>query len=558
MGHAALRDVFISYSSQDKAVADALCAVLESHGIRCWIAPRDMLPGIEWGAGIIDAIGGSRVMVLVYSANSNKSRQVVRELERAVAKGVVILPFRIEDVAPSKSMEYFISTHHWFDALTPPLEQHLQRLAENLSDLLARNGGRGPVPPVRTAATDSPARSSSGSVVRAPASPASEVLGLEPGLDYLIELLPDQRVRPWPLTRPFYSIGRERAKISLADPRVSRRHVVLAQVGPDWVAIHDRRASKPMAVSGWQVVQKTLRRGDAIRIGKTWLVFVPRASPDTPPPLKPLPGRLLAASEKSIGVPKPGRDVAVGGTLEDEDDEEPGATAYLRLSTGPHELAASVGQPLLIGSHPACAVALAGQGLAPFHCLLTWMLDGVCVLALGGHVQVNDRPVEKAVVSGGENLKLGGVALTVRIDGDPQAVAVRRRQALARTPKSVALTAIYGPHRDETSLLPASRPLIVGRSCDTDLAFPRSRDMADGQLEITLDGGSLRDRKTRAAVALQNLCPHVQTLVNGQLIDGPATASPGDVIQFAVGGERSPTALLLHYALASDSWPGES
>ncbi len=39
-------DVFISYSSDDKLIADAICAELESRRIRCWIAPRDALPGI--------------------------------------------------------------------------------------------------------------------------------------------------------------------------------------------------------------------------------------------------------------------------------------------------------------------------------------------------------------------------------------------------------------------------------------------------------------------------------------------------------------------------------
>ena len=43
-------DVFISHSSKDKHVADAICAVLERRGLRCWIAPRDVTPGASWGA----------------------------------------------------------------------------------------------------------------------------------------------------------------------------------------------------------------------------------------------------------------------------------------------------------------------------------------------------------------------------------------------------------------------------------------------------------------------------------------------------------------------------
>jgi hypothetical protein len=133
-------DAFISYSSHDKAVADAACAMLESRGIRCWIAPRDVTPGMDWGSEIIDAINGARVMVLVYSASANESGQIRREVERGVHKGIPIVPFRIEDVPMSKSLEYFISAQHWLDALTPPLEQHLDYLARTVTLLLSRPG----------------------------------------------------------------------------------------------------------------------------------------------------------------------------------------------------------------------------------------------------------------------------------------------------------------------------------------------------------------------------------------------------------------------------------
>lgn len=130
-------DVFISYSHEDKPVADGACAVLERYGVRCWIAPRDVTPGISYGESIMDAIVGARLMVLVFSENANKSPQVEREIERAVSKGKWLIPIRIEDVMPKKSFEYFISTTHWLDALTPPMEQHLEQLAEAVRDLLA-------------------------------------------------------------------------------------------------------------------------------------------------------------------------------------------------------------------------------------------------------------------------------------------------------------------------------------------------------------------------------------------------------------------------------------
>jgi hypothetical protein len=129
-------DAFISYSTPDKATADATCARLEAAGIRCWIAPRDITPGQEWSAAIVDALGQCRVMILVFSESANRSPQIHREVERAVNKGISVLPLRIEDIAPARSLEYFIGTVHWLDALTPPLESHLRRLVEAVKALL--------------------------------------------------------------------------------------------------------------------------------------------------------------------------------------------------------------------------------------------------------------------------------------------------------------------------------------------------------------------------------------------------------------------------------------
>ncbi len=84
-------DVFVSYSSKDKTTCDALCATFENKGIRCWIAPRDILPGANWGEAIIRGIEQCQVMVLVFSAHSNESPQVKREVERAVSKGIPVI-----------------------------------------------------------------------------------------------------------------------------------------------------------------------------------------------------------------------------------------------------------------------------------------------------------------------------------------------------------------------------------------------------------------------------------------------------------------------------------
>jgi len=129
-------DIIISYSTHDKPIADAVCAGLEARGIRCWVAPRDILPGMPYQESIIDAIDSSSIMVLIFSSHSNTSPHVLTEVNEAMSNGVIIIPFRIEDILPSKAMKYLISTPHWLDAMTPPLEYHIEELGETIMILL--------------------------------------------------------------------------------------------------------------------------------------------------------------------------------------------------------------------------------------------------------------------------------------------------------------------------------------------------------------------------------------------------------------------------------------
>jgi hypothetical protein len=132
-------EVFVSYSQPDRACAFELTEHLEANGFNVWIAPRDVSPSADWAEEIIAAIAGARVMVLVFSASSNDSPQVRREVERAVHKKLRILPFRIEEVVPSGSLEYFLSTQHWLDAFQPPREPHYAKLCTHLSAMFDRS-----------------------------------------------------------------------------------------------------------------------------------------------------------------------------------------------------------------------------------------------------------------------------------------------------------------------------------------------------------------------------------------------------------------------------------
>jgi hypothetical protein len=160
IGTSMAHDVFISYASEDQRKAATVCAHLESGGIRCWMAPRDVLPGSSYAESIMSGITGSRVLVLVLSSQSNASPHVLREVERAANRRIAIIPFRIEDVALSPGLEYFLGSQHWLDAFAMSADESLHRLTATLRVRL----GWAPTPqPGRTEAPKPIAPTSAGS-----------------------------------------------------------------------------------------------------------------------------------------------------------------------------------------------------------------------------------------------------------------------------------------------------------------------------------------------------------------------------------------------------------
>jgi TolB-like protein len=112
----AKRAVFISYASQDAAVATTVVEALERSGIACWIAPRDVTPGAFYADEIVHAIDAAKAIVLVLSQNAADSQHVFREVERAASKRHPVVSLRVDQAPLPAGMEYFLNTSHWLDA----------------------------------------------------------------------------------------------------------------------------------------------------------------------------------------------------------------------------------------------------------------------------------------------------------------------------------------------------------------------------------------------------------------------------------------------------------
>jgi len=129
-------DVFVSHAHQKRTAAEAVCGELEANDVTCWIAPRDIPAGSNYGECLSTALDSCRALVLVYSADANRSGHVQRELERAASRGIPILPLLLEDAPVAQALQYYVGPYQWLDVSTPPLEGHLQRVVELTSGLL--------------------------------------------------------------------------------------------------------------------------------------------------------------------------------------------------------------------------------------------------------------------------------------------------------------------------------------------------------------------------------------------------------------------------------------
>ena len=129
-------DVFVSYSSKDKAIADSIVSSLEQNGIRCWYAPRDIKPSDDWAKAITNGIKAGKVFLVIFSSNANQSQRVLDEINFAVTREIIILPYRVENLVPDGAMELHLSSRHWLDAFEPSWESHIKTLVKNVSVIL--------------------------------------------------------------------------------------------------------------------------------------------------------------------------------------------------------------------------------------------------------------------------------------------------------------------------------------------------------------------------------------------------------------------------------------
>lgn len=140
------RDVFISYHTQSAGDAvRKICGALESAGISCWYAPRNV--GANYAQSIVEAIRGCRVFLLVLNKESNLSAHVLNEVNCAFDRfrnheDIVLLPFRIDDCTLSDDVYYYLGRIHIMDGACPPEIARIQELVARVCVILGKETER--------------------------------------------------------------------------------------------------------------------------------------------------------------------------------------------------------------------------------------------------------------------------------------------------------------------------------------------------------------------------------------------------------------------------------
>ena len=176
--------VFISYSSKDQHSAEAICNAIENRGFPCWISSRDIGPGQNFQSSIVQAIRGAKVMILVFSGNANNSEEIKKELVLAGQSRLVVIPVRVEDVAPGDAFAYEFATRQWIDVFQN-WEHAIERVTQQIQAVIATEPAAAPasplvtetvaVPPLRPAVAPPPQRGGNSTAIWAGAAVAAVV-----------------------------------------------------------------------------------------------------------------------------------------------------------------------------------------------------------------------------------------------------------------------------------------------------------------------------------------------------------------------------------------------
>jgi hypothetical protein len=147
--------IFLSHGSENRDEANAITHYLEERGLKVWIAPRNVRPGVDYSEALQEAIEACAAFIVLVTDKANKSPYVRVETEMAFSLHKPIFPVRTTDVKPGPGLALFLKIRHWTDAFGPGRDEGMDRLARELS-VICGVPAEAPAETIAPAATATP------------------------------------------------------------------------------------------------------------------------------------------------------------------------------------------------------------------------------------------------------------------------------------------------------------------------------------------------------------------------------------------------------------------
>ncbi len=112
---------------------------LKAEGVEAWYDAQ-VGAGQDWRVATANALEASQIFVLLFTANAALSKDIAKELAAATLENKLIIPVRLENIAPKGAFLYELASRNWINAFENT-EAKLEELAKGLAQLV-RTGTR--------------------------------------------------------------------------------------------------------------------------------------------------------------------------------------------------------------------------------------------------------------------------------------------------------------------------------------------------------------------------------------------------------------------------------
>ena len=125
-------EVFISYASRNHNEVVKVVEILESTGVKVWRDKNEIMGGGNYGLDIVRGIKNSKVLMLMCTDASMRSKNVKQEIQLAWEYDVPYLPILLESINFPEQVTCWLTGCQWIEVIEQPPDKWLTQIIRSL------------------------------------------------------------------------------------------------------------------------------------------------------------------------------------------------------------------------------------------------------------------------------------------------------------------------------------------------------------------------------------------------------------------------------------------